>query len=603
MSSLSKSFKLMKKNLKADIDALANREWLVQYKGHQIRIVNSSLVESVYIDDVLVVEKKHKSMFSQITPYAILKTTLPSTGEKMTVKIGGINAIVCSVKVGKTVILHDKTKVEMFPWQNKQPLYTFLQEAAVNSEDIRQITLPDEGFYYLDDDEPRFAMGLQMQFTEQSEIANLEAKSLIKKLHTLLAEPTNKKRQAVYEKVMDEDYLEYDRYFLEVFKDEKYNKEALKKEALWFIENATHRYAFIFGLEILRFTDYVEEMPQLKQIALHEDFTLFIGELMEKMPKANDEIFELAKKVEIWGRIFAVSFLKVETEAQKIWLTTDGYNGMFPELFAEKANVHHLLEVGEVSTEQFKVIGQMIVDLLNKGDVDNYDRASDTFLAYSRLAQNKVTNLEELFPIALIHDFFADSEDEDWEDRYGEDWKPIDRILITKETTKILEHRDWRPMVFEAIENDTELEVAIQIAEVTKMNITNKLLEKMREGSFEVALYDALLELNDLEIMKNIIKFLEKEVHIKTVTTKQIQCLYSAIDYLELYSGVGVSFLEKFIQMEEPSIQNRIVMTLDEWDEDKKWMTPTLRTKIEEFAKDRSDKELCQFAKRLLKGL
>lgn len=600
MSSLSKSLKQMKKNLKAEIDALANREWLVEYKGHQIRIVNSTLVESVYIDDVLVVEKKHKSMFSQITPYVTLKTQVPSTGEKMTVKIGGINAVVCSVKVGNTVILHDKTKLEMFPWQNKQPLYTFLQEAAANNEDIRQITLPDEGFYYLDDDEPRFAMGLQMQFTEQSEIANLEAKSLIKKLHALLAEPTDKKRQAVYERVMDEDYLEYDRYFLEVFKDETYNKEALKKEAMWFIENATHRYAFVFGLEILRFTDYEENMPQLKKIALHEDFTLFIVELMEKMPKANDEIFELAKKVDIWGRIFAVSFLKAETEAQKIWLTTDGYNGMFPELFAEKANVHHLLEVGEVSTEQFKVIGQMIVDLLEKGDVDNYDRASDSFLAFSRLAQNKVTNLEELYPVAVIHDFLTD--DEDWENRYEGDWKPIDRILIMKETTKILEHRDWRPMVIEAFENGTELEITIEVAQATKMNITNELLEKVHEGNFDVAVYDALVELNDIEIVKTLIVFLEKEVHVKTATPEQIQCVHTMIYSLDEFSGIGISFLEKFIQMEESTIQEVILMTLDEWDEDQKWMTPTLSAKINEIAKDKSDKELRQLAKQLIKN-
>lgn len=596
MTELKRSLKQIKKNMMLDLHKIFEKEWTFEYKSHIFVVQNYKLEEKVFIDNNLVANKKHKSVWTQIKRYVTLKATVPSTGEIIVFKIGGHNSMTCIAKVGKETIFYDKSKITLSPWENKQPILSFLLEALEKKEALGSMTLPDEEYYYLDEDEPRYALGLRLQYTELSEIAESESKSLMKKLHKQLKTPTLKNREALYEKVMDEDYIEYDRYFIELAKFEQFDEKALKEEAMWFIEHATHRYAFIFGLTILRYTDCKEQLPLLKQIALHEDFTLYVLDIIEKQPNPNEEIFKLAKKVSLWGRIFAVNLLQVDNKEKVDWLITDGYKGIFPELFADKANIMHLLQEGQITDAQYEGIGHLLIDMIERQGIDSYDRSSDALLSYVKQGRNHAKELSTLYPIAIIQLFLRET---DWEERYEAGWKPIDRILIEKETQAILKQTNWQPIVLEELAKNENLDIPITIAASIELNIAKELLEKVDQGIFDDAIYEELMESGDEKIAKQVVNYLEEHVDFFKATEKQAQCIYSVVHSLGKYEGIGTQLMENLLSLEEQSIEHAILETLIEWG-NSQWLTAPLRESLQQIQKNSSDKELKQMAKQIL---
>lgn len=588
MNGLIRAIKQIKKNIGLDLNQALKKDWSFEYKNHQFAIKATLLEEKVYIDGELVAYKKHASVFTQLKRYETLRVIIPSTKEQAIIKIGGHNSLTCIVKVNKEVIFYDKSKVSFRSWENKQPILAFIEEALEKEETLGSLTLPDEEYYYLNEDEPRYALGLRLQYTELSEIAESEAKSLLKKLQHQLENPTLKNREALYEKVMDEDYIEYDRYFIELAKLEDFDKIALKKEALWFIQHATHRYAFIFGLTILRFTDCKEQLPLLKKIALHEDFTLYVLDIIEKMPNANEQIFELAKKVTLWGRIFAVNLLKVDTTEKMNWLITEGYKGLYPELFADKANLMHVLEKEQITREQYQGIALLFIDMIERESIDSYDRSSEALVSFVKQAQRYAEDLTTFYPIAIIQLFLQET---DWEERFEQGWKPIDRILIEKELQVIFNTVDWQAQVLEQLKTNKALDIPITIAKALHMNITETLLEKLHQGVFDDSLYDALMTTGDGQVAKEAVTYIEKNIDIFTATEEQAQCIYSVVHLLSNYKGLGIKLLEDLLDLDEPAIAFAVVETFVDWQEPS-YLNDAMRNKLKRIKKESTDKEL-----------
>ncbi|MBQ0140970.1 MAG: hypothetical protein KBT36_16975 [Kurthia sp.] len=578
----------MKKNMMLDLNKALLKEWTFIYKNHQFIIESTMREEKVFIDGELVAHKKHASLFTQIKRYETLKVNMPATDEQVIVKIGGHNSLTCIVKVKKEVIFYDKSKISLSFWDNKKPILAFIEEALEKEETLGSLTLPDEDYYYLDKDEPRYALGLRLQYTELSEFAESESKNLLKKLHRQLENPTLKNREALYEKVMDEDYIEYDRYFIELAKLETFDEIALKEEAMWFIEHATHRYAFIFGLTILRFTDCKDQLPLLKKIALHEDFTLYVLDIIGKMPNANEQIFELAKKVTLWGRIFAVNLLKADTSEKVNWLITDGYKGIYPELFADKANIMHVLEKDRITLEQYQGIALLFIDMIERQGIDSYDRSSEALVTFMKQAQYHVNDLPTLYPIAIIQLFLQET---DWEERFAHDWKPIDRILIEKEMQAILDKFDWRSQVFEHLKTDDTLDIPITIARAFDIKITDILLEKIHQGLFDDSVYDALMDTGDIQVANEVVTYIEKNIDIFKATENQAQCIYSVVHLLSNYEGLGIQLLENLLDLDEPSIEFAVVETFADWS-DVSELTDAVKDKLIRIKKESDDKEL-----------
>lgn len=92
-----------------------NKTWQFSYKNMNIKIVNKYNQEQLFINDLLVDEKKRKSSLGYLNPYQKLNGVIESNGEKYIVKviIGGIFNLKCKVYINKKLVYKDKIKINI----------------------------------------------------------------------------------------------------------------------------------------------------------------------------------------------------------------------------------------------------------------------------------------------------------------------------------------------------------------------------------------------------------------------------------------------------------------------------------------------------------
>ena len=177
------------------------------------------------------------------------------------------------------------------------------------------------------------------------------------------------------------------------------------------IRESDHKECVKFGLEIMElFTLKNENVKDvIRTLGLCDEFTLFVVFIMLGWENANEEIFNLAKKVKGWGRIHAIEKLKPETEEIKEWLLKEGIrNQVMPEYSAltcfEKSDAAKRLE-GEISREEFQSIGTILSAMLVEGPVPGISgvkNSQDVLLQYLAHAKEQTPELSDYETILKI---------------------------------------------------------------------------------------------------------------------------------------------------------------------------------------------------------
>ena len=126
-----------------------------------------------------------------------------------------------------------------------------------------------------------------------------------------------------------------------------------------------------FSLALLELFDtsrLAKCVKSIRTLALCNEFTLFCIYASRSWPKQNDFVFEIARKVFGWGKIFAVAHLEPQTEGIKEWLLEEGCHneivGAYSALeVARKIDLAALVQKNDLTPAQYKSIGKLL-DLL-----------------------------------------------------------------------------------------------------------------------------------------------------------------------------------------------------------------------------------------------
>ena len=116
---------------------------------------------------------------------------------------------------------------------------------------------------------------------------------------------------------------------------------------------------------------FVEEVAL--EFGIYEEFTYYAARILTSgnWPNGNAELFELAKKVDGWGRIHAAEMLEPETQEIRDWLLFEGAdNTVEPQYSAniclQKAEAMKRLD-GALTEDEFAAIGKLISESLWEG--------------------------------------------------------------------------------------------------------------------------------------------------------------------------------------------------------------------------------------------
>lgn len=359
-------------NVMHDLNTGISKEWQLEYDGYAILLKNEMKKEELWIDDELVDEKIHTSIWSHLRPISKLTGELPN-GKKVTAIFGGFIKLTITVKVNREVILKEKLKVELAPsWEGKEAIVPYLRAKAAKGENIALISLPDEEFSVPADEKEievghRDYLGYDMPFGSF-------VKKLIKQLSVQVIERTDEARKATYTKIIEEHVRMYGGELLYELQESDINKDDLREEMLWLLEHGAHREVIKFALLVLTSLQVDEDEELLYFIGQHEEFSVFVAGGLSQ-----EKLWQLVDHINGWGKISVMYHLEALDDRARIWFLEQTWQDEAKRqevalLRADKCELDHLLYTGNYSNEQFTLIASLVGDLLkpNEEDVDDY---------------------------------------------------------------------------------------------------------------------------------------------------------------------------------------------------------------------------------------
>jgi len=159
-------------------------------------------------------------------------------------------------------------------------------------------------------------------------------------------------------------------------KQAKIDPSVLMSFATELFSKGTKRETVKLGLALLGLFE-TENIPALrsfiKAIAACDEFTLYAMYIMYGWKDGNDAIFDVAKKVFGWGKIFAIQFLEPATEEIRRWMIMEGvHNTIMPQYsaltIAERCDLYGFMR-GSINVYEFMGIVDVVAALLDEKPV------------------------------------------------------------------------------------------------------------------------------------------------------------------------------------------------------------------------------------------
>ena len=200
------------------------------------------------------------------------------------------------------------------------------------------------------------------------------------------------------------------------------NKESLKAGNLYeygiatiaMSSNVEHIKIALIILELL-ITNNDELKEDIRTLALSDEFTWFCMRIMNRWPKGNAVIFEVAKRVHGWGRIHAVEVLRPlipQSDEIREWMLKEGINNNVMPFYSaltvwREANIGSILFMNPTQ-EEFPYIGRIIDALLDESaapGLSTLDKRKEILLKYFEKAEGFSLSDEEFGIIEHIKEY------------------------------------------------------------------------------------------------------------------------------------------------------------------------------------------------------
>ena len=234
-----------------------------------------------------------------------------------------------------------------------------------------------------------------------------------------------------------------------VQEEEKINLNNLYKFATLQLTASKNIELIKFCLSILTIVNIETDkdtIEKVKILALSDEFTLYCLDILVccldilvQLEDSNEEIFEIAKKVKGWGRIYSIEYLQATNNKIKEWMLEEGcHNYVLPAYTAytcaEKINLIEILNQDKISNKKFNDISYLMNALLDESAITGISALEDRELLIERYLEKAKTlsSTEEDYEVVrLIKEYVEDNEEID-----KKFIKICDKILNSKDYCK-----------------------------------------------------------------------------------------------------------------------------------------------------------------------
>ena len=268
-------------------------------------------------------------------------------------------------------------------------------------------------------------------------------------------------------------------------------------------------------LEIIKLETEKDTIEKVKILALSDEFTLYCLNILKNLKNSNEEIFEIAKKVKGWGRIYSVKYLKVTNDEIKEWILEEGcHNYIIPAYTAytcaKKINLVEILNEDKISNKKFNDISYLMNALLDEEAITGISNLEDRELLIERYLEKAKTLAsaeEDYYAIITLKEYIKNN-------------KEINNELI-KICDEILNSEKTRNIVKELLKEG----YGYNIAKYLGIDIDKYILEYLQDNPLKNPYI--VFNISERENMKKLVSLIEKKLTLEKLEGAPTDKFYS----------------------------------------------------------------------------
>ena len=268
-------------------------------------------------------------------------------------------------------------------------------------------------------------------------------------------------------------------------------------------------------LEIINLETEKDTIEKVKILALSDEFTLYCLNILKNLENSNEEIFEIAKKVKGWGRIYSVKYLKVTNDEIKEWLLEEGFLNYINPAYtaytcAKKINLIEILNEEQISSKKFNDISYLMNALLDEEAITGISALENRELLIEKYLEKAKTlsSTEEAYEVVrLIKEYVEDNEE-------------IDKKFI-KICDEILNSEKTRNRIKEFMEEG----YGYNIAKYLGIDTDKYILEYLQNNPFKNP--HVIFNISKRENMEKLVSLIEKKLTLEKLEGAPTDKFYS----------------------------------------------------------------------------
>ena len=268
-------------------------------------------------------------------------------------------------------------------------------------------------------------------------------------------------------------------------------------------------------LEIIKLETEKDTIEKVKILALSDEFTLYCLNILKNLKNSNEEIFEIAKKVKGWGRIYSIKYLKVTNDEIKEWILEEGcHNYIIPAYTAytcaKKINLVEILNEDKISSKKFNDISYLMNALLDEEAITGISNLEDRELLIERYLEKAKTLAsaeEDYYAIITLKEYIKNN-------------KEINNELI-KICDEILNSEKTRNIVKELLKEG----YGYNIAKYLGIDIDKYILEYLQDNPLKNPYI--VFNISKRENMEKLVSLIEKKLTLEKLEGAPTDKFYS----------------------------------------------------------------------------
>ena len=268
-------------------------------------------------------------------------------------------------------------------------------------------------------------------------------------------------------------------------------------------------------LEIIKLETEKDTIEKVKILALSDEFTLYCLNILKNLKNSNEEIFEIAKKVKGWGRIYSIKYLKVTNDEIKEWILEEGcHNYIIPAYTAytcaKKINLVEILNEDKISNKKFNDISYLMNALLDEEAITGISNLEDRELLIERYlekAKTLASTEEDYYAVITLKEYIKNN-------------KEINNELI-KICDEILNSENTRNNVKELLKEG----YGYNIAKYLGIDIDKYILEYLQDNPLKNPYI--VFNISERENMKKLVSLIEKKLTLEKLEGAPTDKFYS----------------------------------------------------------------------------